>query len=316
MIHRICAAVLLLALTGTAAAIELPGPLVSPAWLHAHQGEVNILAVREDAKSFTAAPELRMGSTGRELVRIGGHIRGALLLDFSLARTAVQAGGQETGWMLPGRAAFEELMRAAGVRGDRPVIIVSPGLADSDLDMAARVYWSLKVHGAQDIAILDGGASAWLAAGLPFSRGPVPRERGDWSAGTERAALRADSAAVAAGERQVVDARPLPFFVGLERKPVVLQAGHIPGAVNFPPDVRGVSRDGSVHFLSAAQYRAIFAQLGLDAEAPTITYCNTGQLAAGAWFVFSEILGNPQVSLYDGSMHAWTQEGRPVIGLE
>ena len=31
--------------------------------------------------------------------------------------------------------------------------------------MAARLYWSLKVFGAGELAILDGGDAGWLAAG-------------------------------------------------------------------------------------------------------------------------------------------------------
>ena len=41
---------------------------------------------------------------------------------------------------------------------------------------------------------------------------------------------------------------------------------------------------------------------------PVINYCNTGHQAATNWFVLSEVLGRPGVSLYDGSMSEWTQE--------
>ncbi len=44
-----------------------------------------------------------------------------------------------------------------------------------------------------------------------------------------------------------------------------------------------------------------------------ISYCNTGHSAAGDWFVLSEVLGRPDVKLYDGSMSEWTQDPeRPV----
>jgi thiosulfate/3-mercaptopyruvate sulfurtransferase len=59
----------------------------------------------------------------------------------------------------------------------------------------------------------------------------------------------------------------------------------------------------------------VFAAQGIDANAPSVSYCNTGHMAAGSWFIQSEILGNPQVRLYDGSMHEWTTLGRPVVGL-
>jgi 3-mercaptopyruvate sulfurtransferase SseA len=35
-------------------------------------------------------------------------------------------------------------------------------------------------------------------------------------------------------------------------------------------------------------------------------------MAAGAWFILSEVLGNPAVALYDGSMVEWADGKRPV----
>jgi thiosulfate/3-mercaptopyruvate sulfurtransferase len=56
-------------------------------------------------------------------------------------------------------------------------------------------------------------------------------------------------------------------------------------------------------------------QLGIDTTAAIITYCNSGQLASASWFVFSELLGNDKVKLYDGSMHQWSLEKRPVVRM-
>lgn len=56
----------------------------------------------------------------------------------------------------------------------------------------------------------------------------------------------------------------------------------------------------------------IAKELEIDAGTNLITYCNSGQLASGSWFLFSELLGNKNVKLYDGSMHQWTAEKRPV----
>jgi thiosulfate/3-mercaptopyruvate sulfurtransferase len=46
---------------------------------------------------------------------------------------------------------------------------------------------------------------------------------------------------------------------------------------------------------------------------PVINYCNTGHQAATNWFVLSELLARPGISLYDGSLSEWTEdESRPV----
>ncbi len=57
-------------------------------------------------------------------------------------------------------------------------------------------------------------------------------------------------------------------------------------------------------------------ELGIDAGSEMITYCNSGQLASASWFVFSELLGNNKVKLYDGSMHQWTLEKHPVTTMK
>lgn len=307
-----------LAFAAAVQAVELPGPLVSPAWLQQHRAEVNVLDVREDPGTFVKAPEFTEEKGKKSLETVGGHIPDALLLDFSKARTTRTIDGREVKAMLPERAAFEKLMRETGLRAGRPTVIVTDGATGSDLDMAARVYWSMKVYGDDHLAILDGGTSAWINAGLPFSTDAAKAAAGDWSASAERRQFMAGSDDVAVAGRdkvQLVDARPMPFYVGLERKPNIAAAGHISGAVNFPPDVRAKKSEGSQHFLDAAAYRSIFSHLDLDPAKPSITYCNTGHLASGAWFVLSELMENPNARMYDGSMTEWTAESRPVVGL-
>ncbi len=299
--------------------VVVPGPLVTPAWLQQHQAEVNVLDVREDTASFTKAPTFTTESGKKTLAGFGGHVPGALLLDFAKVRTSRMIDGREIKWMLPTQADFQALMRSVGVQDGRPTVIVSDGTSAGDLDMAARVYWSMKVYGDNNLAILDGGTAAWLAAGYPVSTDAAKPAAGNWVAKAENRKLFADStdvAKAAAQGRQLVDARPLPFYIGLERKPIVLAAGHIKGAEDFPPEVRAVKRDGSMRFLSRADYATVFKHLGVNSHKPTITYCNTGHLASGAWFVLHEIMQNPGVAVYDGSMYEWTTEKRPVVGLQ
>ncbi len=300
-------------------AVELPGPVVSPQWLSQHLDEVNIVDVREDTATFTQAPTFTLDNGARTLATAGGHIPGALLLDFADTRVPRMIDGREIGWMLPDQEAFQGLMRGIGVKAGRPTVIVPEGATGEELDMAARVYWSMKVYGDDQLALLDGGTSGWLQHGLPFATTAADATAGDWTATAPRLRYVASSADVAAAidtKTQIVDARPTPFYLGLVKKPTVGQAGHIKGAVNFPPDVRTLSKDETTHLLSPDEYTAIFKHLDLAPQKPSITYCNTGHLAAGAWFVISEVMKNPDTRLYDGSMYEWTTEQRPVVGLQ
>ena len=53
-------------------------------------------------------------------------------------------------------------------------------------------------------------------------------------------------------------------------------------------------------------------------EKTTITYCNEGLHAAMPWFVLAELLGYPNVKLYDDSMSEWANvsDAPVVIGTE
>lgn len=59
----------------------------------------------------------------------------------------------------------------------------------------------------------------------------------------------------------------------------------------------------------------MLAHLDIDPQQPSVVCCNTGQQTAGAWFVLSQHMSNPQVRLYDASMAGWTAEDRPVVGV-
>ena len=313
------AALLGLAATSLANALELPGPVVSPAWLAQHPDEVNIVDVRSDLATFTLAPTFTTTEGKKSLTTAGGHIPGALLLDFGKTRVSRMIDNREIKWMLPEQKDFQSLLRGIGVKAGRPTVIVSDGASGEDFDMAARVYWSMKVYGDDHLAVLDGGTRAWLQGGMPFATTVATPVAGNWAATAPRLRYVASSADVAAAigtDVQIVDARPTPFYLGLTKKPVVGQAGHIKGAVNFPPDLRTLSKDDGTHLLSPAEYTEIFKHLDMAAQKPSITYCNTGHLAAGAWFVQSEVMRNPDTKLYDGSMLEWTTEGRPVVGLQ
>ncbi|MDN5862145.1 MAG: hypothetical protein L0H19_01715 [Salinisphaera sp.] len=308
-----------LLLAGTASAATLPGPMVDAAWLHAHRDGVTVLDVRSWLQGFTAAPKYESKDGERVLVRAGGHIPGALLIDAGKVRAEREVRGKMIAGELPTREAFQVLMRSAGVNAGEAIVIATPGETVGQMDEAARVYWTLKYFGDDDIAILNGGTAAWLAAGYKVSTSAVKAAKGDWVATAERDALLArfqDVKKALADGTQLVDARTVGQYLGVSKKWSVKVAGHLRGAKNMPVAVHTRTQGPAQLFLSADEYRNVFRKLGIQPEAGTITYCNTGHLASGAWFVLSELLGVDDVRLYDGSMLAWTTfGGGDVVGL-
>lgn len=304
-----------------ASAGKLPGPVVDAKWFQDHVSHVVLIDVRNDLDTWTIAPEYEKDEKSGEqkLSAAGGHIEGALPLLFKKVRVDKLVDGKKIEKMLPDREYIQELMQTTGVTKGKPIVITSPGESADEIEAAARVYWTLKLYGADDLALLDGGNSAWIASGLPVSTEKSDVARGDWEATDARKEWLAELSDVEQAlkdKTQIVDARPLPQYLGVTfKKPAVTAGGHLAGALNVPTDVRLRSSGIAQVFLKPDEYRAVLKAQGIRAEAPTVTYCNTGHMAAGMWFIQSEILGSKQVRLYDGSMHEWTTLGKPVIGL-
>lgn len=309
---------LAVALTLPVGAVELPGPVVDTAWLAKHQQQVLILDVREDLKSFNAKPIFSKDKkSGKiKLVKVAGHIPGAVLVNYKQLRADRMEGGQKVQKMIVGKAAFEKVMQASGANNDSRIVIVSQGEGDLDMTMATRFYWQLKYYGHDRMAILDGGMGQWLTDKRPISVSASKVTPGSWKATAERKEIFASSDEVAAAAKQgiqLVDTRPLSLYLGTwYKKSYVYAAGHIPGAKSFPNEL--LTQHGTpATFHNKDEYQQLMQGLGIKTDQPAMTYCNSGHLASGSWFVLSEILGNKNVKLYDGSMHQWTQEKRPVV---
>ncbi len=307
-----------------ASAATLPGPLVTPQWLHQHRSEVTVVDIRDDMDTLTRAPKFETDKkTGaKKLVATGGHLEGALSVDFGKIRQNKEIDGKKIVAQLPSAEYFTKVMDEAGLDKGKPIVIVPTGETVDTMDMATRLYFQLRYFGEPEgqVAILNGGVNAWLQDGLPVSTAKVGAHKGDWAATGEDkeilATLEQVKEGLRSGANQFVDARPTPQFLGIVvKRPVDAAGGHLPGARSFPTDAI-VKPVGAAHeFMSASDYRKIYAEYGIQPGAATVTYCNTGHLASGAWFVDHEILGNSKTRLYTGSMTEWTNLGNPTVGL-
>ncbi|MCG6937855.1 MAG: hypothetical protein LJE83_06730 [Gammaproteobacteria bacterium] len=301
--------------------VTLPGPLVDTDWLQQNLDKVKILDVREDIDSFTRKAVLvRKRFTGDlKLSRPGAHIPGAVLVDFLNIRSSREIDGRNIRYMLPEKKEFEDLMQSWGVNNDDIVIITSYGASNSDITLATRLYWQLKYFGFDNIAILDGGVKQWLLEQKPGSIENTRPKRGNWVASEERNSLLASSDDVTNAIKDegtvLLDTRSLGYYLGVIKRPYVRKKGHIPGAKIFPSEL--LTTDGSaVYFTATEDILQMAEELGVDSDANIITYCNSGQLASASWFVFSELIGNKKVKLFDGSMHQWAIEKQPAVKMK
>jgi thiosulfate/3-mercaptopyruvate sulfurtransferase len=192
-------------------------------------------------------------------------------------------------------------MRAMGVGdGHQVVIYDSVGMFS-----APRVWWTFRLMGKVDVAVLDGGLPKWKAEGRPLEDMP-PMVRDRHITVQRQAHWVKDVSQVAAasklGDWQILDARSAPRFRGEVDEPRPgLRAGHIPGSLNLPfgellnPDGTMKSPDG---------LRAAMQAAGVDLARPVITSCGSGVTAAILSLAL-EILGHRNHALYDGSWTEW-----------
>ncbi len=277
-------------------------PLVSTAWLKQHLTDKNIVIL-----------DVYDGANQRA-VFASGHIPGAQFTDFVAGGWRAKIDGVPG--LLPPVKDAEKLIGSYGIDGSSHVIVVPGGREKADFNAAARIYWTFKVLGHDEVSILDGGDKAWFAdAGNPVATAAASPAPKTFVAHlrSEYLASRADvMQAVDTHNATLIDARTPKQFEGKAKSTAVRVAGTIPGAVNVPA-AQVETLDGT-RPADAATIDKVLANAGVTPKGQQITFCNTGHLGAGTWFVLHEVRGHRNVRLYDGSMADWAIDAaRPVL---
>ncbi|NUU64420.1 sulfurtransferase [Paenibacillus agri] len=227
-----------------------------------------------------------------------GHIPGALFIDFKadLTDPAEKHGGRSP---LPSPERLVTLFGSLGIDRDAAVVAYEDGNGPA----ASRLWWVLRYLGAEQAQVLDGGYSAWTAAGEAVSaeqvivtepREFVPAPQADWLVGVEE--VRGVSASQSGA--RLVDSRDAAQYAGLEA-PFDPISGHIPGATNyFWKD----ALQGDGFWKSPEQLRQRFVNLPKEEE--IIVYCGSGISATPNVLALHEA-GYENVKLYAGSWSDW-----------
>ena len=275
--------------------VACAGPLVSPAWLSENLDDAKLVIIDLRNKIDEGSYE----------TFLEGHIPGAIHSDY--LKDGWRVGRDGVVGLLPEADQFQSLVRRLGVSDDSHVVVVPAGVSSTDFGSAARAYWTFKVFGHNNVSILDGGFAAWrdYAPGNIETGAFVAPEPGNFVAtfNSEFYVGTPDVAAFAANPEQalLVDGRTDEQFYAGGKHPKAAKAGRIPSAVLMDQD-KAYSSIGN-RLKSRNELTSIYGDLG---DKTIVSYCNTGHWAATNWFVMSEILGQKNVKLYDGSMVEWT----------
>ena len=226
------------------------------------------------------------------------HIPGALFFDIDeIADTK-----STLPHMLPSPEKFSSRMRAMGIGdGSRIVVYDSRGLYS-----AARVWWTFRVMGVDDVSVLNGGLPKWKREGLPLESGAPPNRTTRHFTARRNLELVRDLSDMKAllkdKSAQIIDARAPERFAGKAPEPRAgLRSGHIPGSLNVPFG-KLLNQDGTLK--SAPELQRLFEQAGVDLNKPVVTSCGSGITASVLALGLAE-LGHRRTSVYDGSWAEW-----------
>lgn len=293
---------------------SFPTSLVGTVWLAAHLDDPDLRVV--DLR-------WRGDDTGRQPY-LQGHIPGAVHLDWHLDLNDASPDDM----LLPPER-FAALMEANGIGNATRVV----AYAETDHSGAARLWWALRYHGHDQVAVLNGGFGRWLAESRPVTADLptlppaqfIPRVQPHWlatAAEVEAVVANPDAGAC------LVDTRPVEQYTGhavwtphgslflppgqdwVEISGRRVRGGRIPGAVHLHAS-RNLAADWT--YRSPAELQALAEAAGVKPEQRVILYCGVGISASLGLFAL-HLAGYRNLALYDGSWIEWGSDPqRPVV---
>jgi thiosulfate/3-mercaptopyruvate sulfurtransferase len=242
-----------------------------------------------------------------ERVYAAGHIPHALYahLDRDLAGAVHAASGRHP---LPSPDEWSRTLSRWGIDAGVQVVAYDQGNGA----YAARLWGLMRWAGHMEVAVLNGGYAAWVAAGLPVSIALEVRAASHFTPqASALGTLDGDATARALAHQKIllVDARAADRFAG-ENEKIDPVAGHIPGATNQP---FAANLDAGDRFLPAAALRRRWqALLGTRPASDLVCMCGSGVTACHNLLAL-EIAGLPGARLYPGSWSEWIRDpARPI----
>lgn len=264
--------------------------LVSTQWLASELGSPDLVVV--DASNHLPA-------AGRDARAeyLDGHIPEARFLDLKTLFDETS----DVPYALPRPEQLARRLADLGIGASDRIVFYD----DSAVKTAARAWLLCRVHGIENVAILNGGLAKWKAENRPLESGAgeiAPRQTSSLPE-AERIRFKADMLAnLDSCAEQVLDARDAGRFSGrIEDTVHNLPSGHIPGSCNLPFNTL-FREDGT--FRAPDELRERFEAVGIDLARPVTTTCGSGVTASVLIFAL-HLIGHDDWALYDGSWSDW-----------
>jgi thiosulfate/3-mercaptopyruvate sulfurtransferase len=202
---------------------------------------------------------LRILDTRPQAEYAKGHVPGALWVDVK--------GWQDLGKKVGGfhdAQAWGEKVGQVGIKLDSSVVVYGSTPTDT-----ARIWWTLKYLGVQEVMILDGGWQLWLKEKLPTQDTAAKVEAVKFEPKFQADRLEEIDTlkkSVKDGKVTVLDARSIDEFTGKEVRGK--RGGHVPGAKHL--EWKELLADDG-RFKTPEQLREMFKERGIQPEQTAVT---------------------------------------------
>ncbi|MBE0687093.1 MAG: sulfurtransferase [Anaerolineaceae bacterium] len=236
------------------------------------------------------------------------HIPNAIYadLDKNLSRSITEETGRHP---LPESDKFIETCSNWGIDKDKQVVVYDT----TSGSFASRLWWMLKYFGHLNVAILDGGFSAWLDSGFSQESGSGHKRPSKFKGTPDHNLLKTTTemeTLILQPDCTVIDARSRERYLGLQ-EPLDKIAGHIPNAINF---FHQNNLDPNGKLLSIEELQEKYNDL-LEGKNDNskVLYCGSGVTSCLNFAVMQHIDIKP-LYLYLGSWSEWIRNpNHPII---
>jgi thiosulfate/3-mercaptopyruvate sulfurtransferase len=273
--------------------------LVSPAELDVlMQSEPVVVIDTRDADTFAS-----------------GHVPGAVNLReiFTFLATSTAEGLSEL------KATFASHFGAVGLSGEETAVFYEDSL-NTGYGQSCRGYYLLTWLGYPKVKVLNGGFSAWKAAGLPTSTEGAAPEAATFPSdlGTADVMLTKDDMLKALGTDTVLlDVRDIDEWIGDSSSPYgkdfAPRKGRIPGAkwVEWYRFMKPSAQGPMIK--SPDEVKAECATAGISTDDTVYLYCFKGARASNTFLALKQA-GFDDVRMYFGSWNEWSRD--PALPIE
>jgi len=194
---------------------------------------------------------------------------------------------------------IEHLIQAKGINSDSTILIYD----DVAGMRSARLFWFLEFFGHDDVHVLNGGFTAWQAAGLPVTHEAlVVPEPGNFKMKQRRELLATVDDVLSRLKNPstvIIDTRSDDEYTGKWLR--AARGGAIPGTVHLEWTN---NLDSNGFMKSADELKQMYAAKGIVPGKEVIPHCHGGYRSAHTYLAL-RLIGYPNIRNYLGSWGEW-----------